>query len=155
MLVKTKHFGEIDLDENKIITFDQGIMGFEDYKRFTLLYENEEGDGTIISWLQSLDEPSIALPVISPFMIKTDYNPEVEDELLVPMGNLSDENMVVLVAVTVPSEIENISANMKAPFLINSDEKKGIQIIVQNNDYEIKYRFYDKLQELKAAKEGV
>lgn len=154
MQVKTRHFGEIELDENKIIYFDNGIFGFEDYKEYTLLYDDEGGQRPDISWLQSLDEPALAIPVVNPFIIKPDFNPEVEDELLKSLGNLTDENIVVLVSVTVPEEIERISANLKAPFIINSDERKGTQVVVENADYEIKYRFYEQLKAYKAAKEG-
>ncbi len=154
MQVKTRHFGEIELDENKIIHFDNGIFGFEDYKEYTLLYDDEGGQRPDISWLQSLDEPALAIPVVNPFIIKPDFNPEVEDELLKSLGNLTDENIVVLVSVTVPEEIERISANLKAPFIINSDERKGTQVVAENADYEIKYRFYEQLKAYKAAKEG-
>lgn len=154
MLVKTRHFGEIELDESKVMVFDNGILGFEDNKRFTLLYDNEEGDRPEISWLQSLDEPSLAIPVISPFIVKPDFNPEVEDELLKPLGILNEDNIVVLVSITVPVNPEKISANLKAPFVINSDSRKGIQVIVENSDYEVKYYFYEQLKAYKAAKEG-
>lgn len=154
MLVKTKHFGEIELDEDKIITFDYGILGFEDYKRYAILYNNE-GKRSEISWLQSLDDPYLALPVISPFIVKEDYNPEIEDELLKPIGNVNEENIVVLVSISVPPQIENITANLKAPFIINSDTRKGIQLIVEKPEYEIRYRFYDSLKAYKAAKERV
>lgn len=154
MLINTRHFGEIDLEENKIIYFENGILGFEDLKRYTLLYDNESGERPDISWLQSLEEAALAIPVVSPLLVKPDYNPEVEDELLKPLGELSEENTVVLVSVTVPEDIEKISANLRAPFIINSESRKGAQIIIENPQYEIKYRFYDQLKERKAAKEG-
>jgi flagellar assembly factor FliW len=154
LLINTRHFGEIDLEENKIIYFENGILGFEDLKRYTLLYDNESGERPDISWLQSLEEAALAIPVVSPLLVKPDYNPEVEDELLKPLGELSEENTVVLVSVTVPEDIEKISANLRAPFIINSESRKGAQIIIENPQYEIKYRFYDQLKERKAAKEG-
>ena len=154
MLVQTRHFGEIELDEDKIITFENGILGFENYKRYTLLFDNETGERSDISWLQSLDEPTLALPVVSPFLVKPDYNPEVDDEMLQPLGDLNEENIVVLIAITVPSDIEKITANLKAPFIVNSDLRKGAQIIIENSEYEVKYRFYEQLKAYKAAKEG-
>lgn len=150
MLVKTKHFGEIDLDENKVIHFEDGIFGFEAYKNFTLLYDDEDGERPDISWLQSLEEPALAIPVISPFLIKQDYNPVVEDELLAPLGKLTNENIIILVSVTVPADITKMSANIKAPFIINGDTRMAGQIIVENQEYEVKHYFYD---ELKAIKE--
>ncbi len=152
MLVRTRHFGEIDLDENKIINFENGILGFEEYRNYTLLYDDEGDERPDISWLQSLDEPALAIPVISPFLIREDYNPEIEDELLRPLGDINDDNIVVLVSITVPSDITRMSANLRAPFIMNADTRKGCQIIVENSDYEIQYRFYDKLRSIKAAK---
>ena len=154
MLVKTKHFGEIELDESKIIYFDNGILGFEDCKKYTILYDLVDGERPEISWLQSLDEPALALPVISPLIIKADYNPLVEDELIKSLGELNEDNIVILVSVTVPSDINKISANLKAPFIINSELRKGAQVIAENQDYEIRYHFYEQLKAYKAVKEG-
>ena len=154
MLVKTKHFGEIELDEDKILYFENGIFGFEEYKKYTILYDDEDDKRPDISWLQSLDEPALAIPIVNPFIIKPDFNPEVDDELLKPLGVLTEENIVVLVSITVPEKVEMITANLKAPFIINSDDRKGAQIVVENPDYEVKYRFYEQLQAYKAAKEG-
>lgn len=154
MLVNTKHFGEINLDENKIIEFKDGILGFEEYKKYTLLYDEESGERPDISWLQSIEEPTLAIPVISPFLVRTDYNPVIEDELLKPLGEIHEDNVVALVSITVPSDIEKITANLRAPFIINSDAKLGAQLIVENQDYEVKYYFYEQLKAHKAAKEG-
>ena len=152
MLVKTKHFGEVDLDENKVITFDDGIIGFEDCKRYTILYNNEEGDSSTISWLQSLDAPELALPVISPLSVLADYNPIVEDEVLKPLGELTEENIIILLTLSVPSDITKMSANLKAPLIINADTKKGCQIIAENPDYVIKYNIYEQAKKCKEAK---
>lgn len=152
MLVKTKYFGEIDLTEDKIITFDQGIMGFEDFKKYTILYDIDGEKKPSISWLQSLDEQALALPVINPFLVKEDYNPIVEDEQLKSIGEVNEENLVILLSLTVPADISKMSANLKAPFIINSDTRKGCQIIVENQDYDIKYNVYNILKKQKDEK---
>lgn len=149
MQITTKHFGEIELGEDKIITFDSGIMGFEDYKQYTLLFDIETGEKPIISWLQSIEEPTLAIPVINPLYVKEDYNPTVEDEMLNPLGELTDDNLLILSTVTVPSDLTNMTANLKAPFLINSDSRKGCQIIVENSDYPVKYNIYEAIESIK------
>lgn len=141
MLVKTKFFGEVDLPEEKILTFDRGIIGLPDYKRYTILYDCEK-EGTNISWLQSVEEPTLALPVIKPWLVKEDYNPIVEDELLNSLGELTEENLVVLLTMTVPSDVKEMTVNLKAPIVINADSRKGTQVIVENQDYEVKYKVY-------------
>lgn len=151
MLINTRCFGEINLDENKIVTFESGLMGFEKYKRFTILYNIEDGKSKI-SWLQCVDEPSLALPIITPGVVKEDYNPTVEDEVLKPLGELTEENLVVFLTVTVPSDIKKTTVNLKAPIIINADTRKGCQIIVENSDYEVRYNIYDIMKERKKIK---
>lgn len=154
MLIKTKHFGEIELDEDKVITFEDGIMGFKEFTKFTLLYDNEEGEDTIIRWMQSIEEPGLALPVISPYFIKQDYSPIVEDELLKKLGDIqSEEELFILLALTIPKDMKEISANLKAPFIIHSSTRKGCQVIADNQDYEIKYKIYEILQSKNRKKE--
>lgn len=152
MLVKTKYFGTVDLDEKKIISFERGIMGFEEQKCWALLYDIENKDKGAISWLQSLDEAALALPVISPFCLVEQYSPTVEDELLKGLGEFKDEELLVLLPLTVPQEVEETTANMKAPFLINPDSAKGIQVIVENQDYPVRFRVYEAVQRMGEGK---
>ena len=149
MLIKTRCFGEIDLSEDKILTFDNGLLGFEDYKRYTILFNNEDGREQTISWLQSVEEETLAIPVINPLLVKEDYDPTVEDELLKSLGELNDDNLLLLLTMTIPADLEQMTANLKAPIIISADTKKGCQIIVENKDYEIKYKVYDILKKKK------
>lgn len=152
MLVQTKYFGEIDLTEDKIITLEQGIMGFENFKKYTILFDNEEEKGNIM-WFQSVEEPALALPVINPLYVKKDYDPEVNDSFLKPLGEITNENLCILLALTVTENVENTTANLKAPILINADTRKGCQAIVENADYVVKYNIYDAIQKMKEEKE--
>jgi flagellar assembly factor FliW len=152
MLVKTKYFGEIELGEDKILTFEGGIFGFEECRRFTILYNNEEGERPSISWLQSIEMQELAIPVISPSLIMETYNPIVNDDVLASLGELSDDNIVIMLTLTVPSDLTKMTTNLKAPIIINSDTKYGCQIVAENDDYMIKYPVYDMLN--KSEKKG-
>ncbi len=149
MLVKTKYFGEIDLGEDKVLYFEKGLFGFEELKRYTILYDSEAEERPAISWLQSLDEPALALPVMNPGLVKPDYNPVVEDETLTYMGEITEDNLILLVTVTVPADITQMTINLKAPIVINADTRKGGQVVAENQDYLIKYAIYDILQKSK------
>ena len=142
MKVQTKFFGEVDMPEEKIITLDRGLIGLEDYKKYTILYDEEKEDSNI-SWFQSCDEPSLALPVIKPWLVKEEYNPVVEDELLGNIGELNEDNLVILLTMTVPEDITKMSVNLKAPIIINAETRKGAQIIAENDDYDVKFMVYD------------
>lgn len=148
MNITTKLFGEICVDESKLITFVNGIIGFPDLKDFLLIHDSD-GNGNV-RWMQSVQEPAFAMPVIDPLSVRADYNPSIEDELLKPLGGITPENMLVLVTITVPREIEKMSVNLKAPIVINGDNLKASQIIVEEDEYEVKFPIYEIL---KAAKE--
>ena len=150
MKLETRLFGEIEIAEEKKIHFPDGIIGFPDCKDFTLIYDEEKGNRKNICWLQSLDEAVFALPVLDPLLIKEDYNPAVEEALLHALGNLTEENTFILVTVTVPEEIEELSVNLKAPIIINVDERKACQVIVEE-DYPVKYKIYELLKARKAG----
>ena len=145
MVVNTRLFGEIDVQEDKIITIDKGIIGFPDMKLFTLVFDSEK-DSKNIMWLQSLDETAFAMPVMVPNKVVEDYNPTIEDELLKPLGDLNPDNTYVLVTVKVPSKIEDMTINLKAPIIINTDTLIGGQIIVED-DVEVRFPIYDILKE--------
>ena len=90
------------------------------------------------------------MPVMNPLLVKEDYNPVIEDELLKPLEITDPEDFLVLVTVTVPKEIENMSVNLMAPIVISGETRKANQIIVDQEGYEVKYPIYEIL---KAAKE--
>lgn len=149
MLANTRCFGTIDLDESKIITFEQGIMGFEDHKKWALLYDMDAKETSSISWLQSLDEAELALPVVNPFCLVESYSPVVEDELLKGLGEFRDEDLIVLLALTVPGDVKKTTANLRAPFIINPETAQGIQVIVENADYPVRFQVYEAVQRRK------
>ena len=151
MRVNTRLFGEIEIADEKIITFPNGIIGFPDMKKFTMIYDEEQGTSAGIRWLQSMDEPAFAMPVMDPLVVKADYNPEVDDEILKNIGTLTPDNTLVLVTVTVPSDLTKMSVNLQGPIIINVDERKACQVIVDTAEYPVKYPIYDILQARKAG----
>ncbi len=148
MIITTKIFGQIEVDEDKLIRFVNGIVGFPELKEFLLIHDSE-GNGNV-RWLQSIQEPAFAMPVIDPLTVRPDYNPSIEDELLKPLGAMSAENTLVLVTITIPKEIEKMSVNLRAPLVINGENLMAAQIIAEEDTYEVKYPIYEIL---KAAKE--
>lgn len=150
MEVTTRLFGKIDIAEDKIITLENGIIGFPDLRRFTIIFDSEKDEEKSILWFQSMDEPQFAMPVLVPNYIVPNYNPTVNDELLAPLGKLDEANTYVLVTVKVPQRIEDMTINLKAPIIINTDTLLGAQIIVEDEDALVRFPVYEIL---KAAKE--
>ena len=150
--VNTNAFGKIAIEDDKIITFEQGILGFPDLKRFALIFNIEKGQESSIKWLQSLDEPNFAMPVMNPCLAMEDYEPMFDEELLKPLGDrLEPKNLLMFVTVTVPKDITKITVNLKAPIIVNIEECKAVQLISDNDAYSVKYAIYDKLEAKKAG----
>lgn len=146
MKANTRIFGEIEIEDEKIITLEKGMIGFPDLNHFALIFDEEkEQKDTTIMWLQSMDEPDIAFPVMMPHVVKEDYDPNVSEAAIAPLGDLNPENTYLLVTVTVPRDIKEFSVNLKAPIIINMDNRKGVQLIVED-DYPVKYKVYDLLK---------
>lgn len=149
MEVNTRIFGTIDIEDDKLIHFVNGIVGFPELTTFALIHDNEKKGG--IQWLQSMQEPQFAIPVMNPLDILEDYNPQVEDELLKPIGGLDPENMLVLVTVAVPSDLTKMSVNLRGPIVINANNRKACQVITEGEEYQIKFPIYEILKSRKAG----
>ncbi len=152
MNIITKFFGDVDVDSAKLITFNQGIVGFPDLKEFLLIHNSEQDNGGGIQWLQSVNEPAFAIPVMDPLLVAPDYNPTIEDELLKPLGDVTEENILVLTTVTIPKIVEDMSINLMAPIIINTDTRKATQLILED-EYDIKFKIYDILKKNKEEAE--
>ena len=150
MQILTKIFGEITIDDDKIIQFPNGVIGFPDLTDFTLVHDEDKGTESI-HWLQSIQEPAFAMPVMDPLIVCPDYNPEVYDELLGILGEIVPGELLVLVTVTVPKDLTKMSVNLKGPIVINAVERKALQVIVEGDEYQVKFPIYDILNQKKAG----
>ena len=146
MIINTRLFNEVMVDDEKNLNFPGGIIGFPDLQNFVLIHDEEKSDGSI-RWMQSIEEPNFAMPVIDPLIVCPDYNPQVEEDLLKRLGEFTENDLLVLVTITVPHDLTKMTVNLKAPFVINTATKKACQIIVE--DYEVKFPIYELLQQKK------
>lgn len=151
MLLNTKNFGQIEIDEKKVITFDDGIPGFLDCTHYILL-TNDDKEQRPIWWLQCTDNGDVALPVLNTFAILENYRPEVDDETMSLLGEFkSHDDLIVCNVLVVPENLNNITINLKAPIIININTKKGMQIEVRNRDYTVRHNLYEEIEKAKKA----
>lgn len=151
MKAETRLFGTIDIEDSKIIHFVGGLVGFPDMTDFALIHDEEDASGEGIQWLQSMQEGNFAMPVLNPLCVVSDYNPIIEDDLLVPLGEMKADDMLVLVTVTVPNDITKMTVNLKGPIIINAANCKASQVIADGENCQVKFPIYDIL---KARKDG-
>ena len=149
MVAETRLFGTVDIAEDKILEFPMGLIGFENLKKFAIIYDSDREVCSKISWLQSMEEPALALPIIHPSELIDDYGPIVEDELMKNIGDPADADILMFVTLSIPSDLTKMTANLKAPIIINTEGRKAIQVIVENEDYKVKFNAYEAIQKMK------
>lgn len=145
MIIKTMHFGEVEIDENAIIEFVEGIPGFDDTKRFVILSDHDSD--VPFKWLQAVDETYPALAIISPFEIKSDYEFDIDNTTIELLDIKNTEDIAVYSVVVIPEEISKMTANLKAPIIINAANNKGCQMIMDNSAYQIKHYILEEILE--------
>ena len=146
MKIDTRHFGSIDIDENGIIGFPEGVPGFEHMHRFVLLADMEPGSP--FKWLQCVDDGDLAFVAIDPKIIVPDYLVDVDDNEVAILKIKDPDKVVVLAIVVIPDEISKITANLKAPVLINTENNLGKQVTVENSEYKIRHHILDELRRM-------
>jgi len=144
MLLNTKHFGEIEIDESKIINFREGIPGFEDAKRFIVLYDGDETSP--FRWLQSVDNAQLAFATVNPFMILNDYDIEIPEETVSSLNIESIEDVMVLSIVVVPDDPNEMTMNLKAPVIINVKNNIGMQVVLDTDIYSVRHYIVEELR---------
>jgi flagellar assembly factor FliW len=150
MQIVTKNFGEIAVDDEKIIHFPAGIIGFPDLTDFALIHDDEKGSGNV-HWLQSVQEAGFAMPIMNPLIVAPEYNPTVNDDLFSAIGGHDEDETLVFVTLTVPKDITAMSVNLKGPIVINGATRKACQVILEDKQYEIKFPIYEILNQKKGG----
>ncbi|HHT43019.1 MAG TPA: flagellar assembly protein FliW [Firmicutes bacterium] len=134
MELKTK-FGPVQVEENMIISFPRGILGFADYHRYIIL----EQEQSVFSFLQSVDEPSLSFVVIMPELVRADYSVELSDEEVELLQIGAPEDGKVYGIVTIPENVAEMTVNLQAPVVINTKERLGAQLIISGDKYHTKH----------------
>lgn len=146
MKVKTRLFGEIDVADDKIVDMLGGLIGFETLKKFTLINEDSEDDKKGVMWLQSVEDEDIALPTMDPSIVNSSYSPSIPEAILKGLGDFDKDEYLVLVTLTVPKKIEDMSVNLKAPIIFDVNTLRACQVIIDDEDCPVKYPIYDILK---------
>lgn len=140
MKISTLNLGEITIDKANIINFENGPLAFEEYKEFAIIDVEEESFP--FKFLQAVEKESVGFIIVDPFSFKKDYNFNLEDEVLEELEIEEVSDVLVFTILVIPKEVENITANLMAPIIINHRTKKGKQIILENTDYSTKYNIF-------------
>jgi flagellar assembly factor FliW len=127
MIIKTRDFGEIEIDEKEIVTFKCPILGFDDFKEFIVLIDESIGEN--FAWLQSTEESELYFTLANPKLIGDDYKPHINDDYMNAVGGNYDEMWLIAV---ISEKVSDSKVNLKSPIIINTKEKLGAQAISES-----------------------
>ena len=142
MLVKTVKFGDIEVEESHIFDFVMPIIGFNDLTKYTILDPNKD---TLFKWLQSVEEPSLAFPIISVAALNYDYSVDLSDNVINALEIKNAESLLVMNITSIPQDNpRGTTINLLAPLIFNLDTQKAGQIVLSGSGYDISYPMFKK-----------
>ena len=144
MQILTTRFGEVLLEKEDVIRFPEGLLGFGDLREFVLL---DDPDDEIFAWLQSCEKPGIAFPVLEPELFAEGYQVSLTRSELSALNTESLAGTRAFTIVTIPEDPTKMTANLKAPIIINVKERIARQCVLQNNKLSITEPIFIKLQQ--------
>ncbi|SNS49169.1 flagellar assembly factor FliW [Anaerovirgula multivorans] len=143
MLLKTRNFGEIEIEEEKILDFPDGIPAFEERTKFIILKNPDEE--IPFHWLQSVEDENLTFVIVNPFIFRPDYDFEISQSVVEKLGIEAVEDVNLFAIVVVPEDISKMTANLRAPLIINSKNYKAKQIVIEDERYHTKHYILEEL----------
>jgi flagellar assembly factor FliW len=134
--ISTTRFGDIKIDESRIVRMKEGMLGFEHLKKYVLLIPDEK---IPFWWFQSIEDVAIAFVVISSFAVKPDYAPQISDDNMKWLKIAVPEDLVLLSVVTIRHDPFKVTANLKAPIMVNAARLLARQAVLVESDYPVQY----------------
>lgn len=146
MKIETTNFGEIEIIEEKIIQFQEGLPAFEDEKEFVIILNEDEENP--FHWLQSIKSPGLSFVILNPFEIFKDYDLLLPETAINKLKIEKQEDIIIYTMVVVPENMTKMTTNLLGPIVINTKEKLGKQVILEENKYNTKHLIFDQGSEL-------
>lgn len=140
MKIKSRPFGDIDIDETKIISIQGGMFGFEGYERFVLVGVQEQKP---FEWIQCVDEPSIAFVVLRPDAFMPQYQLLLSDADKSTLGVQSESELICYIVCVIPEDMRKITVNLKGPIAVNPKTLQGRQAISMVEHYAVRHPLFD------------
>lgn len=150
MKIQTARFGEMEIEECRMITFIKGIPGFEEFKKYVLLPADEKGESPFF-FLQSIEIKEVSFLLLDTFSFFKEYDVKLEDSVIEKLEIDKPDDVVVLTTVTANSELQDATTNLKAPLVINHNKQLGMQIFLDNKQYMIKQPMFQNSQKATVA----
>jgi flagellar assembly factor FliW len=135
MKLQTTLFGAMEVEEESLFSFENGLYGLEEYKQFALIRPDKS---LPFAYLQAVEEPNICLLVADPFVFQPSYEFDIPEQDVRALREPDAESLAVWVTVTAGETLENGTMNLLAPIVINLDQRLGRQVVLHDSGYETK-----------------
>lgn len=137
MKLRTKYFGEIEYDADDVLSFPNGLYGFDDEHEF-LLIPFEGSEGTLLC-LQSKKTSALAFILMDPFALQPDYTPALQRAELSALGVRDSGDLCYYVMCVVKQPVSDSTVNLKCPVAINPDTRVCVQVILDSEEYQMRH----------------
>jgi flagellar assembly factor FliW len=144
MTIQTSRFGAIAIAADDVINFPEGLLGFNELHRFVLL---DDPADEIFAWLQSCEEPNLAFPLLEPELFTSNYKIQLAKHDLEVLGMKTAEGIRSFAIITIPADPTLMTANLKAPIVINVSNRLARQCVLQDNSLAIREPIFTRLQQ--------
>ncbi len=149
LMVKTRPFGEIEVDERQVFDFPDGIPGFDFVRRFVLL--DTQDTASPFKWLQALEEPELAFVIIRPVDFLGQYELAISQSDLEATGAKTADELLVFAIVTIPENPSEMTANLQGPVIMNPNKRLGRQAISLNDKYHVRHNILAEMKKIAGA----
>ena len=142
MKINTLRFGEIEVEEQRVFDFVMPIIGFNELRKFVIVDIKKD---TFFKWLQSVEDPALAFPIVSAFGFEFDYSIDLPDNVVEKLKINNIESVLVMNIASIPqNDPHGTTINLLAPLGINVDEQMAGQIILSGSGYDISFPMFKK-----------
>ncbi len=150
MRINSSRLGPLEVPDDKLITMERPILGFEGLTRFCLVDRDEMAP---FLWLQSAEEEEVAFIVVNPKAFFPNYRIEVNRKEIAELRIKQLESVETYVIVTMKDDPRDLSANLQGPILINTENGLAKQLVLVNSEYKVGHRILDAVERLDRAVE--
>lgn len=139
MVIETRELGLVEISEEDILNFPDGIYGFEQIKEYVILKENNDDS---ILWLQAVSSAYPCFVILNPNHFLKDYRPELPSDVIEKLKANSSSELDCFVIAVIPENIKEMTVNLKSPVVVNFKSKTAMQVILEDVDYPIRYKVF-------------
>lgn len=142
MKINTLRFGEIEIENERVFKFALPIIGFNELREFVILDINKD---SFFKWLQSVEDPALAFPIVSVFSLDIDYSIDLPDNVVETLKITNVESLLVMNIASIPQDDpQGTTINLLAPIIFNLDEQLAGQVILSGSGYDISFPLFKK-----------